>query len=125
MEEQWETVVVNGEVWERYEVSNKGRVRNKKTGRILKPYRSGKKGNKYYLKVRLCYHGQQKQAYVHRLVAEVYIPNPNNYETVDHINHDKHDNRVENLRWLTAEENSKDGAKISVEVRRTKKQNNK
>ena len=41
----------------------------------------------------------------HRLVAEKYLPNPNNYPQVDHINRVRHDNRVENLRWVTRQEN--------------------
>ena len=45
--------------------------------------------------------------YIHRLVALAYIPNPDNKPEVDHINNNKADNRVENLRWVTAKENSK------------------
>jgi len=41
----------------------------------------------------------------HRLVAENYLPNPENKEQVDHINRVRHDNRVENLRWATRQEN--------------------
>ena len=41
----------------------------------------------------------------HRLVAEKYLPNPDNKEQVDHINRVRHDNRVENLRWVTRQEN--------------------
>ena len=41
----------------------------------------------------------------HRLVAEKYLPNPDNKEQVDHINRVRHDNRVENLRWTTRQEN--------------------
>jgi hypothetical protein len=41
----------------------------------------------------------------HRLVAEKYLPNPNNYPQVDHINRVRHDNRVENLRWVTRQQN--------------------
>lgn len=45
--------------------------------------------------------------YVHRLVAETYIPNPNNLPFVDHINANKKDNRVENLEWCTSNQNMK------------------
>lgn len=44
--------------------------------------------------------------YVHRLVAQAFIPNPDNLEQVDHINSDRRDNRVENLRWLSRKENN-------------------
>ena len=48
---------------------------------------------------------KQKRYYVHRLVAETFIDNPHRYPEVDHINQDKLDNRVENLRWVSKSEN--------------------
>lgn len=43
--------------------------------------------------------------YVHRIVAQAFIPNPDNLPTVDHINGDTTDNRVENLQWLSHKDN--------------------
>lgn len=50
--------------------------------------------------------GKRKTFYVHRLVAEAFIPNPDNLPTVNHINEDHHDNRAENLEWMTKAENN-------------------
>ena len=50
--------------------------------------------------------GDKKQLYLkHRLVAEQFIDNPNNLNQVDHINHNRKDNRIENLRWVSASTN--------------------
>lgn len=67
----------------------------------------GKKGYRTYTISVPIEDGKSKQVTVdgHRLVAEKYLPNPNNYPQVDHINRVRHDNRVENLRWVTRQQN--------------------
>ena len=58
-----------------------------------------------YKRICLCKDGKQKHFLIHRLIAIHYIPNPDNLKEVDHINRDKSDNRLENLRWVTRSEN--------------------
>ena len=53
-----------------------------------------------YLYVVLCKEGKMKTCYVHRLVGNAFLENPNNYPTVNHINEIKTDNRVSNLCWM-------------------------
>lgn len=80
-----------------YEVSTQGIVRNKVTGRIVKP----SKTRNGYLKVNLYVNGKSSSKLLHRLVAETFIPNTWDKPTVDHIDGDKENNYVENLRWAT------------------------
>jgi hypothetical protein len=87
--------VIDG--YENYEVSDLGNVRNKKNGRILK----GGYDDGGYRFVSL----NKKQLKVHRLVALAFIDNPENKPIVDHINNDRSDNRLVNLRWATNPEN--------------------
>lgn len=68
--------------------------------RILKPVLMK---NGYYT-VTLYNDGGSSKKYLHRLVAEAFIPNPENKPTVDHINRDRRDNNVKNLRWATYSE---------------------
>lgn len=67
-----------------------------------------------YLTVRLANDGVVKTYRVHRLIAETFIANPENKPYVNHINGDKHDNRVSNLEWVTAKENTEHALKLGL-----------
>mgnify|MGYP002513716939 CR=1 FL=1 len=69
----------------------------------MKPGGIGTKGG--YLLVNLYKQGKQTTFYIHRLVATAFVPNPNGYSEVDHINRNPLDNTVENLRWVTHKQN--------------------
>ena len=98
--------------WEEfYEVSNLGRVRNKKTGNFI----TGDINNYGYYRVTL-YHNNKKQKFFrHRLVAIHFIPNTDEAKTfVNHIDGDKSNNTVANLEWVTQSENEKHAFKTGL-----------
>lgn len=92
-----------------YQVSNYGRVKSLKYGkeRILSAFTNTQK----YLIVDLSKDGVRKHFRVHRLVAQHFIPNPNNLPDVNHINEDKNDNRACNLEWCTKAYNNAYGSR--------------
>ncbi len=94
--------------YENYEVRPNGEVINIKTGRVLKP----RKNNNGYLHVSLYKNGEPKQFQIHRLVAEAFIPNPENLPEVNHRDEDKTNNSVDNLEWCTHEYNMNYGFRI-------------
>lgn len=90
-----------------YQVSDQARVRNNK-GKILK--QSVKVGKcVYYKYVKLYKDGQYRQGYVHRMMAECFIPNPDNLPIINHKDEDGTNNRLDNLEWCTVEYNSNYG----------------
>jgi len=87
--------------YENYSVSNYGRIRNDKTGRILKP----QKNTWGYLFVGLYENGVCKNYRIHRLVALAFIPNVFGKRTINHIDGVKINNFVDNLEWCSQKEN--------------------
>jgi hypothetical protein len=107
------TIKQNGEIWRKV-------GKHCKVERLLKP---GSNGHGY-LYINMCGEGFKKNMYIHRLVALTYIQNPDNLPEVDHIDQNKSNNSVNNLRWVTRSQNavnilwksSKSGEKyISIE----------
>lgn len=135
-----------------YEVSNLGRVRslprtwtgrnqfgaqftiNRQGGRILKPDYRRKSGTyevDKHLRVGLSKEGKTKKFFVHRLVAEAFIPNPNNLPIVNHKDENPQNNCCDNLEWCTHKYNSGYGTAIERRLKnsdfteRSKKQHKK
>ena len=122
--EIWKTAIVNGEPYEKFQVSNLGRVMNlnyKNTGKaeLMTPVEIPNG----YLQVGLSKNGEHKKCYVHRLVAETFLPNPEGKPEVNHKDEDKTNNFVflnedgsvdkekSNLEWSTHKENSNHGTR--------------
>lgn len=108
--EIWKTI----DGFEDYEISNCGKVRNRITGKELSTKHPDKIHGycRVYIKTKRGYVTKT----VHRLVADAFIPNPENKEQVHHKNRDKTDNSVENLEWVTPEEHSKLDARPRAET---------
>lgn len=89
------------ETFNNYAISNFGRIKNVKNGKILTPI-TNKQG---YLEYTFCQNKIKKTFRIHRLVALYFIENPQNKPYVNHIDGDKTNNNVDNLEWCTAKEN--------------------
>lgn len=102
----------------RYTITETGIVTDLKVDREIKPYLET---NGYY-RISLTHDDGLQQKYsIHRLVAETYIKNPDNLPVVDHINQNKLDNRVENLRWVTCSDNSQNWERENITWDKIKK----
>jgi HNH endonuclease/NUMOD4 motif len=93
----------------KYRVSNYGSIVSEIRPEIkqLKP----QVGSNTYMQVVLTDDQKKATKLVHVLVAQLFIPNPENKGYVDHINHNRHDNRVENLRWVSQSQNLQNKSK--------------
>ena len=115
MIEEWRSVAGYEGI---YEVSNLGNVRSldrlngrgfRIKGQNMKPV-TNQKG---YLRVGLSLNNVQSLKSIHRLVAQAFIPNPDNKPQVNHIDENKQNNHVDNLEWVTNRENALHGTKIA------------
>lgn len=80
-----------------YGVTENGWVYSYKRNKFLKPNDNGIG----YLFVVLCHEGVRQQKYIHRLVAEAFIPNPDNLPEINHKDENKSNNCVDNLEWIS------------------------
>lgn len=88
-----------------YSIDEHGTVRNDETGKTKKPYCNKRNG---YLYVDLWENNRSIKRPIHRLIAEAFIPNPDNKPTVDHIDGNRQNNSLKNLRWASySEQNSR------------------
>lgn len=97
-----------------YQISSFGYIKSFKRYKEGKILRQAKYSNGYlFVHLRPMLNGQKSQM-VHRLVAETFIPNPNNYPYVNHKNGNKQDNTIENLEWCTQSYNLKHALDIGL-----------
>ncbi len=95
MEEVWK--VIPG--FEGYSASSEGRIRNDKTGNVLK----ANKKEDGYVHIKLTSRKKSMSKLVHQVVAMAFLPNPEAHPEINHKNSIRSDNRVENLEWISKE----------------------
>ena len=106
--EEWRDII---EYEGLYQISNKGRVKSLGNNKNRKEKILSLKPINGYIRVFLYKNGKPKPYSVHRLVAIAFIPNPNNYPEVNHIDEDKTNNIVENLEWCDKKYNMNYGTR--------------
>lgn len=93
----------------KYFITSEGSIFSLNQNRFLTPkYRNGYQVIEYYED------GKRKRLYIHRILATLFMPNPENKPEINHINGIKSDNRIENLEWCTHAENIKHAFKIGL-----------
>ena len=122
MQEIWKPIK---EFENHYEISNYGNVRslykydvNKRKYILRKiPYNMEDVNDRGYLKLHLKINGKRKTKYIHRLVAEAFIPNPKKYKEVNHIDSNPSNCNVNNLEWCDRSYNIKYMQKHQNEIK--------
>lgn len=120
--------MIQQEIWvpisgyeNRYEISSFGRVKSFLTGILLKPNLTKWGYHKYWL-----YNGSKKDRkgmLSHRLVAIAFIPNPNGYLEVNHIDGNKLNNSISNLEWCTCKQNVQHAHRIGLVNKKVRQYN--
>ena len=99
--------------WKKYyEVNEYGDVRNKKTKNLI----TGDINNAGYHRVCLYNKPKKKRFFRHRLVALLFLENPNNYTEVNHIDGDKNNNHVSNLEWVDRQKNEREAHRTGLKL---------
>lgn len=100
-----------------YSINELGQIRNDLTGRTKTAYTNPANG---YLTVDLYKDNKSQKVTVHRLLAEAFIPNPNNKPCIDHKDGNRQNNELSNLRWATFSENNSRFNTVGVRSERIK-----
>ena len=101
--------------FDNYLISNYGNVKNKLTNKVL-----SKSNCKGVYKVNLCKDGKKYNIYIHRLIALHFINNPNNNEFVIHIDNNRLNNDINNLKWISKEDWVKRQSQIDLQRKKQK-----
>lgn len=120
-EERLQDKELNGEIWKgviyqgvdyswRFECSNYGRIRNANNKQVYTPHLSGIG----YFQICTSINGKNKNIKIHKAVAETFIPNPDNLRDVNHIDGNKQNNNINNLEWVTHQDNMLHANKIGL-----------
>jgi hypothetical protein len=103
-----------------YQVSNFGNVKRVGSFRGVNKaylndyYLNPRDNGKGYLRIKLTINNKSKRVMLHRIIAEAFIENQNNYPVINHINGNRQDNRIENLEWCTQSQNCLHAVKMGT-----------
>lgn len=103
MTEEWKQITYAPN----YDISNFGNIKNRKTGRCITINYARLKKTKTRARPYLSHNGKSKGYYLHRIVAEHFISNPDKLPEVNHIDGDCYNNKASNLEWISKEGNMK------------------